>query len=86
MDHNSAFVFEPKDIVEPGLVSQWLDMEQALFPGSARRLLCRVVLKGNAILSDPGGRPLDGDVFGKQSDDADPVTGLQTTDLIHNIL
>lgn len=59
--------------------SKWLSQEGALFGG--RRIRCRVVLKGNAILDERGGRPLDGDTATRTSTQVDPVTNLPFTDL-----
>jgi hypothetical protein len=54
--------FNPNPWIDPDTLSKWLANEFELFESD--QLRCRVVLKGNAILSEEG-RPLDGDVFGE---------------------
>jgi hypothetical protein len=69
------------DLDTPGIpltmLELWLQRETDLFPGQEEaRIRCRVVLKGNTILSTEGGEPLDGEAFGKMADDGSGATGL----------
>jgi hypothetical protein len=50
--------------------------------GQRPTIRCRVTLKARVILDAAGERPLDGDAFGRLSDEVDPETGMRRTDLI----
>jgi len=81
----SVWRFRPEEpnIIDQDTLQRWLSTEVELFRSEPPTLRCRVVLKGNFILDKrTGERPLDGDVFGRLRDDEDPITGLQTMDLI----
>jgi hypothetical protein len=69
-DDDTVWEFHPQPI-DAAILRQWLEVEQGV--SRERRIRCRVVLKGNAILTEDG-RPLDGNVFGRLRDDG-------TTDL-----
>jgi hypothetical protein len=76
---DSMCLFRP-DPIDRETLAEWIGIEQEIF--NSNRIRCRVMLKGNAILSETIERPLDGDVLGQLRDDTDPATDQPTTDLI----
>jgi|SRR5215216_1253472 len=76
---DSMCLFRP-DPIDRRSLAEWIRFEQERF--NSNRIRCRVMLKGNAILSETDERPLDGDVFGQLRNDTDPDTNQPTTDLI----
>jgi hypothetical protein len=60
-------------------VPRWLDLAASLF--GSRRIRCRVRLRGDVILDERGGRPLDGNAIGRLSGQIDPTTNQPFTDL-----
>ena len=76
---DSMCLFRP-DPIDRDTLAEWIRFEQERF--NSNRIRCRVMLKGNAILSETDERPLDGDVFGQLRNDTDPDTNQPTTDLI----
>jgi hypothetical protein len=74
---SKSLVFTPDPRIAPDIFNAWLAEGT-----NERGIRCRVVLKGNALLSESDQRPLDGDVFSRLRDDIDRVTGQPTTGLI----
>jgi hypothetical protein len=76
---DSMCLFRP-DPIDRETLAELIGIEQEIF--NSNRIRCRVMLKGNAILSETDELPLDGDVFGQLRNDTDPDTNQPTTDLI----